>query len=117
MEPLALYVRLLLATVAAIASSLFVAAYTSISMDVVRVRLGLRSFETFPQVTQFLARCGLYSLIVPVCFVVLGVCVIHRWKNKAAFEFAVGGQWLFAFLWLLYGLFACLAPEILTNKY
>ncbi len=114
MEPLALYIRLFIATVAAVGSSIFVAVYTPITMDAVRMRLAM-PLESFPKATLSLANCGWYSLFVPACLLVLGMFVMHRWKSKAAFEFVVGCQWLFAFLWLTYCLFACLLPEILTS--
>ena len=113
MERTALYIRLFVATTAAIASSVFVWVYTLTSMGIVRARLG-KEFRGFPGATQAVADLSWYPVIIPVVLFASGILVIHRWKNKAAFELIVGCQWLFAFLWLIYCLLVCLLPEIKT---
>jgi len=111
MERPAHYIRLFVATLAAIGSSIFVWVYTPTSMGIVRVRLG-KEFRGFPGATQALADLAWHPLIIPVIFLASGIFVIHGWKNKAAFELVVGCQWLFAILWVLYCLLVCLLPEI-----
>lgn len=105
------YIRLLIATLAATGSALFVWVYTLTSMGIVRVRLG-REFKGFPGATQGLANWGWHPVFIPVALLLFGIFVIHGWKNKAAFELVVGCLWLLAFLWVLCGLIVCLLPEI-----
>jgi hypothetical protein len=111
MERLALYIRLFVATVAAIGSSVFVWVYTPTSMGIVRLRLG-HEFKSFPWATQALADWNWHPVFIPIVLLVSGILVIHRWKNKAAFELVVGCLWLFAFLWFIYCILVCLLPEI-----
>ena len=105
------YIRLLVATLAAIGSSIFVWVYTPTSMSIVRVRLG-KEFKGFPGATEMLANCGWHPLLIPVVFLLFGIFVIHGWRNKAVLELVVGCLWLYAFLWVLICLLLCLLPEI-----
>jgi hypothetical protein len=111
MERPAHYIRLFVATLAAIVSSLFVWVYTPTSMGIVRVRLG-KEFRGFPGATQALADWSWYPVLIPIVLLISGIFVMHRWKSAAAFELVVGCLWLFAFLWLVYCLFVCMLPEI-----
>jgi hypothetical protein len=111
MERLALYIRFFVATVAGVASSIFVWVYTPTSMGIVRARLG-PEFRGFPSATQTLADWSWYPVSIPIVLLILGILVIHRWKNRAAFELVVGCLWLFAFLLLIYCFLVCLLPEI-----
>jgi ABC-type uncharacterized transport system YnjBCD permease subunit len=107
----ALYIRLFFATVAAIASAVFVWVYTPTSMGIVRARLG-KEFRGFPSATQAVADLRWHPVLLPVILLVFGIFVIHRWKSSAVFELVVGSLWLFAFLWLAYCLLLCILPEI-----
>jgi hypothetical protein len=111
MERPAYYIRLFVATLAAIGSSLFVWVYTPTSMGIVRARLG-KEFIVFPGATQALADWSWYPVLIPIILLISGILVIHRWKSTAAFELVVGCLWLFAFLWLVYCLLVCILPEI-----
>jgi hypothetical protein len=113
MERLALYIRLFIATVAAIGSTAFVVVYTRLYMSIDGPKLKLQHTD-FPGATKFVADYGWHIFVIPVCFLFFGVFVIHRWKSKAAFELVVGCQWLFAFLWLAFCLLVCLLAEIQT---
>jgi hypothetical protein len=107
----ALYIRLIFATVAAMASAVFVWIYTPTAMGVFRARIG-KDFIGFPGATQAVADLRWYPVLIPVILLMSGVFVIHRWKSSAAFELVVSSLWLFAFLWLVYCLLVCILPEI-----
>jgi len=100
------YIRLLVATFAAIGSSIFVWDYTPMSMAIVRMRLG-KDFKGFPGAAEIW-----HPLLIPVVFLLFGIFVIHGWRNKTVFELVVGCLWLYAFLWVLICLLLCLLPEI-----
>jgi hypothetical protein len=112
MERPALYIRLIIATIAAVGSAVFVAFYAPLSMTIVRSRMPDSLGKPFPDGTQALANCGWYPLLIPILLLASGISVIHLWKNKAAFDLVIGCQWLFALLWLEYCLLMCLLPEI-----
>jgi len=113
MQLLEHYIRLLIATLAATGSALFVWVYTLTSMGIVQVRLG-KEFKGFPGATQAVANWSWHPIFIPVAFLLSCIFIIHHWRNKAAFELVVGCLWLLAFLWVLCGLFVCLLPEIAT---
>jgi hypothetical protein len=110
MERPTFYIRLLIATVAAVGSTIFDLIYTRFSMRAEVMRLHLRRMD-FPAVTTFVAYQGWYALVIPAGLLCLGVLAIHVWKSKATFELAAGGLWLFALFWLGCGLLVCLLPE------
>ena len=110
MERPTFYIRLLIATVAAVGSTIFDLIYTRFSMSAEVMRLHLRRVD-FPAVTTFVGYQGWYALAIPAGLLCLGVLAIHRWKSKTAFELAVGCLWLFALFWLGCGLLVCLLPE------
>src|SRR5450432_1988749 len=99
MERAALYIRLIVATIAAVVSSVFVWVYTADSIGVIRARLVGKEF--FAGGMQTLADWSWHPVLIPIALLVFGILIIHRWKNKAAFELVIGCLWLFAFLWLL----------------
>lgn len=108
-----LYIRLIIATLAAMASAVFVWVYPPTSMGTIRSRLG-KGFVGFPRVTEFTAGLSWHPILAPAFLLIVGIFVIHRWKSAAAFELVVGCLWLFAFLWLVWSLFVCMLPEIQT---
>ncbi len=105
------YIRLFVATAAATVSVVFVAVYSGLSVPIVRARDHIR-FEMFPQYAQWLAQFCWCALLVPACFFAAGLLVLARWKNKTAFELAVGCQWLFALAWLALSLLVWLLPQV-----
>ena len=118
-----LYIRLLVATAGAFGSTLLVAIY---SYGAVRIfehlAAKIRRFESqhellewLPLPTQILVQYRWFALLIPACLLTFGICVIHRWKNRAAFELVVTCQWLFALLWLAFCLLGWLAPYIPNN--
>jgi hypothetical protein len=107
----ALYIRLIIATIAAMASAVFVWAYTPTSMQIIRGRLG-KGFVGFPRVTEFIAGLSWHPILIPAILLIIGIFIIHRSKSAAAYELVVGCLWLFAFLWLAWCLFVCTLSEI-----
>jgi hypothetical protein len=84
-------------------------------MEVARGRLHYKlSISQFPKATLWVAALGWKPLLIPVVLLALGLLILHRRKNMAAFEMVVGAQWLFALLWLAHCLLVCLFPEIAT---
>jgi hypothetical protein len=69
-------------------------------------------FYQFPALTQWLANLWWFALLIPGCLLMAGVFAVTRWRSKAAFELAVGCQWLFALAWLMWGLFVWLLPQV-----
>ena len=105
------YIRLFIATAAAVTSVVFVALYSFLVTPIVQVRVHLR-LGAFPLFAQWLYHYGWYALVVPLSFLILGISVLRRKKAGAVFEAAVGCQWLFALLWLAFCLLVWLLPEI-----
>lgn len=115
MERSALYIRLVVATTASAASVLFVAFYCLLSLCVVPKRIHVKPddlMEWLPGFTQYVVACRWYACFVPAFFCAFGVFALNRWKNRAAFEVAVGCQWLFAIIWTGLCLLAWMLPEI-----
>jgi hypothetical protein len=100
------HIRLLVASAASMVSAVFVATYSALSVPIAIARDHM-SFDRFPYYTQWLANFCWYALLIPACLLAAGVFILMRWKNKAAFEVAVGFQWLFALIWLACGLLVC----------
>ena len=117
MERSVLYIRLVVATIAAAASVLFVALYSLLSLILVpgRVHVYLKPDDLIhwlPRCTQFMVHYCWYAFSAPALLFAFGAFALHRWKNRAAFELAVGCQWLFAIVWFALCLLAWLLPEI-----
>jgi len=108
-ELLPQYIRLLIATVAATGSCFFVICYTKVKAMLAQPD---RSDFLAMEGTRFLALHGWHMLVIPLVLLLCGIVVVHRWKNKAAFELVVGSQWLFAFLWLAWCILICLVSDI-----
>ena len=68
--------------------------------------------DQLPKLTQWLATFCWYGLFIPACLLAAGVFVLIRHKKEAAFELAVGCQWLFALTWLVFGLLVWLLPQV-----
>lgn len=116
-----LLIRLAVATTVSVASALFVEAYCLVKMSVVRAGAhGYlppdRLLEWLPGYTRFVVHCRWYALFVPAFFFGLGMVALHRWKIPAAFELAIGCQWLFAVLWAGLCLLVWMLPEIRTSR-
>jgi hypothetical protein len=102
MERSALYIRLVVATTASAASALFVAIYCFLSLWTVPSRFHVKLDDLMrwlPRLTQYVVACRWYAFFVPAFLCAFGVFALHRWKNRAAFEVAVGCQWLFVVIW------------------
>src|SRR4051812_40735455 len=109
MERAVLYIRLVVATTASAASALFVAIYCVFSLCLVPSRVHV---NMLPMLTQYVVACRWYALFVPASLCAFGVFALQRWKNRAAFEIAVGCQWLFVVIWSALCLLAWMLPEI-----
>jgi len=117
MERSAPYLRLAVATLAAAMAVLFVAGYCGLALIVVpaRVHLHLKPDDLMrwlPGCTHYVVHYRWYASFVPVFFCSFGLFALRRWGNKAAFEVAVGCQWLFVVLWPALCLLAWMLPEI-----
>lgn len=112
----ALYVRLAVASVDAVSSTLFVAVYSLLCESVVPARVHFTDWPHlmmwFPRPTYFVIQYSWYAFSVPACLLVLGIFALRRWKGGALFELAVGCQWLFALLWALFCLLVWILPEV-----
>jgi len=115
MERKVLYVRLVIAALAAMGSSAFVALYTPIAMEIARGRLHYKwKIEQFPKLTLWVAGTTWKPLLLPVTLLAFGLLILYRRKSMVTFELTVGALWLFSLLWIAYCLFVCLLPEITT---
>lgn len=115
MERKVLYVRLIIAALAAMGSSAFVALYTPTAMEVARGRLHYKlPIAQFPKLTLWVAGMTWKPLLFPVALLAFGLLILYRRKSMVAFELTVGALWLFALLWIAYCLLVCLLPEITT---
>jgi|ERR1017187_2987569 hypothetical protein len=117
MERSVLYTRLVVATAAAAASALFVALYSLLSLIVLpgRVHVYLKPDDLMrwlPACTRFMVHYCWYAFSAPALLFAFGAFALHRWKNRAAFELALGCQWLFAIVWFALCLLAWLLPEV-----
>ncbi len=110
MQPSPSYVRLFIATVAAVFSVAFVALYSSLMPGIIRGRHNIR-IEQLPLLTECLFEKSWYALTVPVCLLVCGAVILRRNKARAGFEIVVGCQWLFALLWVLFCFLAWILPQ------
>jgi hypothetical protein len=105
------YVRLFIATAGAVSSVVFVALYSMLMPPIVWARVHFR-LEQLPKLTQCLFHYSWYALIVPLSLLIIGICFLRMKKVGVVLETVVGGQWLFAFLWLTFCLLAWLLPEV-----
>lgn len=105
------YIRLFVATAGAVGSVVFVAVYSRLYTSVVVVREHLQP-DQFPAFTQWLVQFRWLALLAPVCILGAGIFALKRSSKAVALEVAVGCQWLFAFLWLLWCFFVWLLPQL-----
>ncbi len=104
------YIRLFIATAAAVFSVAFVAAYSSLMPGIIRGTLHVK-IQQFPLLTECLSEKSWYALMVPLCLLMYGVILLRRQRSQAGFEIVVGCQWLFALLWVLFCFLAWILPQ------
>jgi hypothetical protein len=110
------YIRLFIATAAAVTSVVFSAFYSSLMTPIIRDRNHYVT-QQLPLATYFFQHYAWYALVVPLSFLILGFSVLQRKKTGAVFEAAVGSQWLFAFVWLACCLLVWLFPELRYSEF
>lgn len=115
MERSAHVVRLVIATIGALASACLIALYSGIHVRAIQYRKQMAP-EDLPEFTAWFVRQQWHVLFFPLCVLALGLLTLRVSKKPATFELAVGIQWLFALLWFACGLLASEFPEILTSQ-
>ncbi len=105
------YIRLFIATAAAVISVAFGVAYSALMTPIIRYRVHYVD-QQLPLLTYSVQHYPWIAIAVPLSLLGAGIVILRGEKTRVKFEFVVGGQWLFALLWIAFCLLVWLLPEM-----